>query len=101
MNEVSFKQQLRQFRILTVVGYTLVLLILIGMSVVTARFEQSTWPFPAVVLVGMVGDVLILAVACPFIWAAYEKTICPYCGKRIEEGYWLWHGIRCNGPTRR
>lgn len=26
-----------------------------------------------------------LAEACPFIWAAYDKTICPHCGKRIEE----------------
>lgn len=101
MNKTEFKQQLRLFRILTVVGYTLVLLILIGMPVVAARFEQSALPFPAVVPVGIVGVVLMLVVACPFVWAAYDKTICPHCGKRIEEGYWVWHGVRFNGPTRR
>lgn len=83
MNKTTFKRQLRQFRVLTVVGYALVLLILIGMPVVATRFEQSTLPFPVVVPVALVGIVLMLAVACPFLWAAYDKTICPHCGKRI------------------
>ena len=101
MGKDAFKRQLLQFRILTVVGYALLLLILIGMFVATATFEQSAFPIPTVIPVGIVGFVLMLVLACPFIWAAYEKTVCPHCGKRIEDGYWLWHGIRCNGPTRR
>ena len=63
MNKALFNRQLRQFRVLTVVGYTLVLLILIGMPVVAARFEQSTLPFPAVVPVGIVGVVLTLCLS--------------------------------------
>ena len=35
MNKTSFMRQLHQFRILTIVGYTLVLLILIGMPIAT------------------------------------------------------------------
>ena len=101
MNKTSFMRQLHQFRVLTIVGYTLVLLILIGMPIAAVKFEQYTMPIPVVLPVGIVGVVLMLVVAFPFIWVAYEKTICPHCGKRIEEGYWLWHGIRCNGPTRR
>ena len=74
-------RQLHQFRILTIVGYTLVLLILIGMPIAAVKFEQYTMPIPVVLPVGIVGVVLMLVVAFPFIWAAYEKTICPHCGK--------------------
>ena len=67
MNKALFNRQLRQFRVLTVVGYTLVLLILIGMPIAAVKFEQYTMPIPVVLPVGIVGVVLMLVLACPFL----------------------------------
>lgn len=67
MNKTSFMRQLHQFRILTIVGYTLVLLILIGMPIAAVKFEQYTMPIPVVLPVGIVGVVLMLVVAFPFM----------------------------------
>ena len=100
--ECSFRRQLRQFRILTIVGYVLLLLIFVGMVIAPMVIESEDMSVPDVMpAVGIVGMVLALAVAMPFLWGTYDKTKCPYCGKRIEEGYWISHGIRFNGPTRR
>ena len=97
----SFKRNLRQFRILTIVGYLLTWFIIVGMVIAGKTIPQTTMSVPAELPIALVGLVLLLSVAFPFLWAAYDKTICPHCGKRIEDGYFYWHGIKCNGPTRR
>jgi len=99
--ESKFRRQLRQFRTLTVVGYAILSLVILGMVVATAKYSGVDLPIPSALPIGLVGLVLVLAVAMPFVYVAYDKTACPYCGKRIEEGHWFWHGIRFNGPTRR
>lgn len=83
------------------IGYALLTLIVTGMVVASAMLHQFDAEIPSALPIGLVGLVLIIAVALPFLLAAYDKTVCPHCGKRIEEGFWLWHGIRINGPTRR
>ncbi len=97
----KFQRQLRQFRILTVVGYLMTLIACAGMVVACVVFPQNGSQMPTALAVVLVGFVLMLATAMPCIWAAYDKTTCPHCGKRIEEGHFYWHGIKCNGPTRR
>ena len=97
----KFKRQLRQFRILTVVGHLMTLLICVGMVVAGIVFPQNDSQMPTTLPVLPVGFVLMLAIAMPCVWAAYDKTTCPYCGKRIEDGHFYWHGIKFNGPTRR
>ena len=97
----KFQHQLRQFRILTVVGYLMTLLICVGMVVACVLLPQNDSQMPTALPVLLVGVVLMLATAMSCIWAAYDKTTCPYCGKRIEDGHFYWHGIKCNGPTRR
>ena len=99
--ETTFKRQLRQFRILTVVGYSLLLLIIAGMVVASTLISRTAMPVPPELPIALVGVVLLIGVSYPFLMAAYDRTTCPHCGKRIEEGYYHWHGIRCNGPTRR
>ena len=103
MNDANskFQRQLRQFRTLTVVGYLMTLLICVGMVVAGVAFPQNDSQMPTTPAVLIVGFVLMLATAMPCIWAAYDKTTCPHCGKRIEEGQFYWHGIKFNGPTRR
>ena len=101
MDNSAFRRQLRQFRILTVAGYVLLALDVVGMAIAQRAFPQSVANVPTLLPISLVGIVLALAVAMPFVWAAYDKTACPHCGKRIDEGHFLWHGIRCNGPTRR
>ena len=97
----KFQRQLRQFRILTLVGYLMTLLICVGLVVACVVLPQGDNQMPAALPVLLVGFVLMLATAMPFIWAAYDKTTCPHCGRRIEDGHFYWHGIKCNGPTRR
>ena len=97
----KFQRQLRQFRTLTVVGYLMALIICAGMVVACVAFPQSESLMPTALPVLLVGLVLMLAIAMPCIWAAYDKTTCPHCGRRIEDGHFYWHGIKCNGPTRR
>jgi len=99
--DAMFKRQLRQFRILTIVGYAILLLIIGGMIIANMALSHVDMSIPVQLPIALVGVVLLLAVAMPFLWVAYDKTRCPHCGNRIEEGYWYWHGIRCNGPTRR
>ncbi len=99
--ETSFKRQLRQFRILTIVGYSLLLFIVVGMVVASELIPRTSMPIPPELPIGLVGIVLMFGVAMPFLLAAYDKTSCPHCGRRIEEGHFHWHGIKCNGPTRR
>lgn len=65
MNRTEFKQQLRRFRILTVVGYALLLLILISMIVATEMLKRCTLSVPVALLVAIVGIVLMLAAAYP------------------------------------
>lgn len=103
MNDANskFQRQLRQFRTLTVVGYLMTLLICVGMVVAGVAFPQNDSQMPTALPVLIVGFVLMLAIAMPCIWAAYDKTTCPHCGKRIEDGHFYWHGIKLNGPTRR
>ena len=98
---LQFKQQLRQFRILTIVGYSLLLFIIVGMVVASELIPRTTMPIPTELPIALVGIVLMVAVAMSFILAAYDKTTCPHCGKRIEDGHFYWHGIKCNGPTQR
>ena len=100
-HETSFVRNLRQFRILTIVGYSLLLFIIVGMVVASELIPRTDMPFPTALPIALVGIVLMLGVAGPFLWAAYDKTTCPHCGKRIEDGHFYWHGIKCNGPTRR
>ena len=97
----KFQHQLRQFRILTIVGYLLYLIVTFAMVVSIAVLPRGESAMLTVLPVVLVGFVLMLAVAMPFVWAAYDKTICPHCGMRIEDGHFYWHGIKCNGPTRR
>ena len=99
--EYLFRRQLRQFRILTIVGYVLLLLIVVGIVIAPMVIESEGLSVPVALPVGIVGMVLAFSVAMPFLLGAYDKTKCPYCGKHIEEGYWISHGIRFNGPTRR
>ena len=99
--ETRFKRQLRHFRILTVVGYSLLLLIIVGMVVASTLISRTSMSMPPELPIALVGFVLLIGVAYPFLLAAYDKTTCPHCGKRIEEGHFYWHGIKCNGPTRR
>lgn len=99
--EYLFRRQLRQFRTLTIVGYVLLLLIVVGMVIAPMVIESEGLSVPVALPVGIVGMVLAFSVAMPFLLGAYDKTKCPYCGKHIEEGYWISHGIRFNGPTRR
>ena len=99
--EAQFSRQLRQFRILTVVGYLMTLLICVGMVVASERIPRTAMPCPIELPIALVGIVLLIGVAWPFLFAAYDKTTCPHCGKRIEDGHFYWHGIKCNGPTRR
>ena len=99
--EYLFRRQLRQFRILTIVGYVLLMLIFVGMATALMVIKSEDLSVPVALPVGIVGLVLALAGVMPFLLAAYDKTKCPYCGKHIEEGYWISHGIRFNGPTRR
>ena len=98
---LQFKRQLRQFRILAIVGYSLLLFIIVGMVVASELIPRTTMPIPTELPIALVGIVLMFAIAMPFIQAAYDKTTCPHCGKRIEDGHFYWHGIKCNGPTRR
>ena len=100
-HKTSFKRQLHQFRILTIVGYSLLLFIIVGMAVASELIPRTTMPIPTELPIALVGIVLMLAVAMPFILTAYDKTTCPHCGNRIEDGHFYWHGIKCNGPTRR
>ena len=97
----KFQRQLRQFRILTLVGYLMTLLICVGLVVACVVLPQGDNQMPTALPVLLVGFVLLLATAMPCIWASYDKTTCPHCGKRIEDGHFYWHGIKCNGPTRR
>ena len=97
----KFQRQLRQFRILTLIGYLMILLICVGLVVACVVLPQGDNQMPAALPVLLVGFVLMLATAMPCIWAAYDKTTCPHCGRRIEDGHFYWHGIKCNGPTRR
>ena len=101
VDQFTFRRQLRQFRILTVVGYVMLLLVVVGMVVAGSALEGMVQSIPVAVPVGLVGLVLVFSVVMPFLLAAYDKTACPHCGKRIEDGYWVWHGIRFNGPTSR
>ena len=80
-HETSFKRNLRQFRILTIVGYSLLLFIIIGMVVASELIPRTDMPFPTALPIALVGIVLMLGVAGPFLWAAYDKTTCPHCGK--------------------
>ena len=101
-NRISkFNRQLRLFRILTIVGYLMFLLIIVCMAIASAVIPLNYTSIPICLPVLLVGFVLMLVIAMPFIWAAYDKTQCPHCGKRIENGHFYWHGIQCNGPTRR
>ena len=97
----KFRRQLRQFRILTLIGYLMTLIICVGMVVACVAFPQGDSQMPTALPVLLVGFVLMLATAMPCIWVAYDKTTCPHCGRRIEDGHFYWHGIKCNGPTRR
>ena len=101
VDQFTFRRQLRQFRILTVVGYVMLLLVVVGMVVAGSALEGMVQSIPVAVPVGLVGLVLVFSVVMPFLLAAYDKTTCPHCGKRIEDGYWVWHGIRFKGPTSR
>jgi len=31
---------------------------------------------------------------CPFPRSSSGPAICSYCGKRVEDGDWRWHGSR-------
>ena len=99
--EISFTHQLRQFRILTIVGYSLLLFIIAGMVVASELIPRTSMPIPPELPIGLVGVVLFIGASYPFLLAAYDKTTCPHCGKRIEDGHFYWHGIKCNGPTLR
>ena len=101
VDQFAFRRQLRRFRILTVIGYVVLLLVVVGMVVAGSALEGMVQSTPVAVPVGLVGLVLVFAVVMPFLLAAYDKTTCPHCGKRIEDGHWVWHGIRFNGPTSR
>ena len=100
-HETSFVRNLRQFRILTIVGYSLLLFIIAGMIAASELIPQTAMPIPTALPIALVGLVLIFGAAMPFLLTAYDKTTCPHCGKRIEDGHFYWHGIKCNGPTRR
>lgn len=101
LDQSAFRRQLRQFRILTVIGYGMLLLLVGGAIAAGHVFAEAKLSEPVALPIVLVCLVLHLAVVMPFILVAYDKTICPHCGKRIEEGNWVWHGIRFNGPTRR
>lgn len=101
LDQSAFRRQLRQFRILTVVGYGMLLLLVGGAVVAGHVFAEAKLSEPVALPIALVSIVLYLAVVMPFMLVAYDKAICPHCGKRIEDGYWVWHGIRFNGPTSR
>ena len=86
---------------MTVIGYVMLLLVVVGMVVAGPALEGMVQSIPVAVPVGLVGLVLVFSVVMPFLLAAYDKTTCPHCGKRIEDGHWVWHDIRFNGPTKR
>ena len=92
VDQFAFRRQLRQFRILTVIGYAVLLLVVVGMvvGVVVAgpALEGMAQSTPVAVPVGLVGLVLVFAVVMPFLLAAYDKTTCPHCGKEVFEPCW-------------
>ena len=65
---------------MTVIGYVMLLLVVVGMVVAGPALEGMVQSIPvAVPPVGLVGLVLVFSVVMPFLLAAYDKTTCPHC----------------------
>ena len=80
VDQFAFRRQLWRFRILTVIGYVMLLLVVVGMVVAGPALEGMVQSIPVAVPVGLVGLVLVFSVVMPFLLAAYDKTTCPHCG---------------------